>query len=901
MYKTKDFRKIKSRAVIGKVLFIITSDDGAGSLLESIKEDEFKLSEDEHNLFRKYECDDLVPNWKDIPFYSRLLYFYDCAITLSQVLDENNEDTLSKIKHWVGIAFKNLHGKGPESTTFEYSEPGLKLINSYLSLRAWMINYSLSCLDIIIVSSIKHNSIVLQHLLDTNLRDYENIKRLIDWVEGLTEITWDQIHNRDEIKSSAKKAKDTKMKLTGSAELIVAVRKKDINKARSILNANPLTIASVDMKDKKLGLAHIAVINSDLDMLKLLIEYKVNLELSDFDGMTPLYYAIEQKNSEIIKYLVDLGVNLNHRDVQDRSSVYWAASWGDIPNLKLLLDAGCDPNIKSRLGRTALSKACWNGFVDVVKCLLETGKLKINEPDGQGRTWLHNAVWGSAGGRLGEKCGVSNIDSPECAQLVLEHGAEVNYQDNTGNTPLNIACSTFGLNSIKVLMSFGADLNLKNNYGTTPFLSACFRGNYECWKALYEYPGLDPYIRTQHGYGPLELAIEAGKDRVLKWVIEEKNNNGIEYPGMELSKHDKIKLLHHSVNNPNNNWSTIKLLLEHTLNEDRQSIIDGYLGILNRALLRKSSNVVQTLIDFYEENKFEEDIKYDEVILEASIYTNNESLFEYFLSKYNGELPQICLKSIVFTKNEKLLKIILSNKLEEFKNSSLYKELDEIPPEFTRIIDNDILLDYKYFDKISHPIFNDSERMRIYSRFDPLQMSVYFDNSRIFKLIMDSTWYKASSQMKNGDNIVHLIVSQKFGDTFILQKLLERLEEETGSKENVKKDFLLHKSGTDGLDVLEYWAASKIHAPILYKYSSVSGIPEDDMYTFSNVIDVDIIHSLSIEEEEKLDKKVHSEEVKAQSKIKYKNLMKSTDALIKKRQFHINYSKEIGLDLSGNI
>ena len=174
-------------------------------------------------------------------------------------------------------------------------------------------------------------------------------------------------------------------------------------------------------------------------MVKLLVEYNIDLEAVDADGMTPLYYAIEQRDTVVTKYLIDQGINLNHCDLQNRSAIYWAASCGEIPNLKLLLDAGCDPNIKSRLGRTALSKSCWNGFIDVVKCLLETGKIKIDEPDNHGRTALHNAVWGSAGGRLGEKCGVSETDSPECAQLLLEYGADPNTKDNTGNSPLNIA------------------------------------------------------------------------------------------------------------------------------------------------------------------------------------------------------------------------------------------------------------------------------------------------------------------------------------------------------------------------------------------------------------------------------------------------------------------------------
>mmetsp|Transcript_33013 Transcript_33013/g.37887 ORF Transcript_33013/g.37887 Transcript_33013/m.37887 type:complete len:168 (+) Transcript_33013:1154-1657(+) len=167
----------------------------------------------------------------------------------------------------------------------------------------------------------------------------------------------------------------------------------------------------------------------------------------------------------------------------------------------------------------------------------------------------------------------------------------------------------------------------------------------------------------------------------------------------------------------------------------------------------------------------------------------------------------------------------------------------------------------------------------MYCNHNPLQMAVYLDNSRLVKLIMDHTCYKASAPLKTGDNIIHLMVSQKFGDSFILQKLLEKLEEETGSKERVKKEFLLQKSETDGLDALEYCAGSKIHAPILYKYSSVSGLPEDDMYSVSNVLDVDIIHNLTVEEEEKCDKKAQADEIRVASKVTYKDLMKSTETL----------------------
>jgi uncharacterized protein len=784
---------------------------------------------------------------------------------------------------------------------FEDAKDGLQKFNKYLALRSWIIGHSLSSVDIIVISAIRQNECIWPHLIDTQFKGYENIKRWFDWIEGLNQISWDMIHSRDENKMSVKKAKETQLLLTGSSELIEAVKRKNLKKARSILQANPLSVASWDMKKSKMTLAHIACENQDLEMLKLLVEFKIDLEAADADGMTCLYYSIEQKSIEITKYLIDQGVNLDHRDLQNRSSIYWAASWGEIPNLKLLLDAGWDPNIQSRLGRTALSKACWNGFVDVVQCLLSTGNIHINSSDNHGRTALHNAVWGSAGGRLGEKCGVSDTDSPECAQLLLEHGADPNFKDNTGNTPLNIACSTFGVNWLRLLISFGADINIKNNYGTTPFLSACFRGNYECWKILYEYDELDPFVKTQHGYSPLELAIEAGKGRVLKWVIEENQINNKEYPGLEINSYDSMQLLHHAVNNPNTSSDTLITLLDYLWNKNSQDVIDCFLDVLNRSILRKSTIGVQVLFDFYVTKELSDHLWFNEVLLEASIHMADERLFEYILNNYRGELPQITLQTIVFLQNEIFLKMLLRTFKEQFKAPDWYQDIIDIPEEFTKIVDKDFLIDYSYFEKLKHPIFNDPEKSKIYMQYDPLQLAVYLDNSRLVKPLLDSTCYKASALLKNGDNIIHLMVSQKFGDSFILQKLLERLELEAGGKENVKKEFLMTKSESDGLTALEYWAGSKIHAPILYKYSSITGFPDDEWYSASNVLDVDIIHKLSLADEEKLDKKAVAIEIKDEARIKYKELIKQTEALSKQKAFVLDFSKEIGFDLSGNF
>lgn len=210
---------------------------------------------------------------------------------------------------------------------------------------------------------------------------------------------------------------------------------------------------------------------------------------------------------------------------------------------------------------------------------------------------------------MGEKSGVSCSDSPECAQLLLEYGANPNYQDEMGNTPLNIAWSTFGVNCIRLLLSFGADINLVNHYGTTPFLSSCYRGNYEWCEILYEYKELNPYVKTPYGYSPLELAIEVGKYRMLDWIIDQKINHGKVYPGMDMDEYDKIKLLHHAVNNPDNNANTVKNLWKYIIDYHPSEIEVGIISVFHRALLRKSKTWIEALIEFYDEHQLYEKVR----------------------------------------------------------------------------------------------------------------------------------------------------------------------------------------------------------------------------------------------------------------------------------------------------
>lgn len=69
----------------------------------------------------------------------------------------------------------------------------------------------------------------------------------------------------------------------------------------------------------------------------------------------------------------------------------------------------------------------------------------------------------------------------------MAHGANPNILDGALNTPLTIACSTNGPDSIDVLMAFGADHSIASFKGNYPLHKCLYRGNTECFDKLIKY------------------------------------------------------------------------------------------------------------------------------------------------------------------------------------------------------------------------------------------------------------------------------------------------------------------------------------------------------------------------------------------------------------------------------
>jgi len=103
------------------------------------------------------------------------------------------------------------------------------------------------------------------------------------------------------------------------------------------------------------------------------------------------------------------------------------------------------------------------------------------------------------------------LDEPEAAQLLIDAGADLNYQNIDGSTAL-ITAAVFGkTETAKVLVKAGANLNIQNNEGSTALLIASFLCNKEIVNMLIQ-NGADKTITNKRGKTAFQAVSEPFED-----------------------------------------------------------------------------------------------------------------------------------------------------------------------------------------------------------------------------------------------------------------------------------------------------------------------------------------------------------------------------------------------------
>jgi len=139
---------------------------------------------------------------------------------------------------------------------------------------------------------------------------------------------------------------------------------------------------------------------------------------------------------------------------------------------------------------TALHEAARSGRADIAELLLEHGS-DINATELEGDTPLHTAVkWGG---------------HEDVVKVLIAHKANVNAGDKDGMTPLCDAAAAGYTNIIMLLLTNGADVNAHDKYGNCPLSSAIVNNRYGIVPLLLS-NGANPVIEDLSGDTMLDRA-----------------------------------------------------------------------------------------------------------------------------------------------------------------------------------------------------------------------------------------------------------------------------------------------------------------------------------------------------------------------------------------------------------
>ena len=156
---------------------------------------------------------------------------------------------------------------------------------------------------------------------------------------------------------------------------------------------------------------------------------------------------------EVLQSLASTGVNVNATGRSGVTPLFWALRNNSFPGFATLLELGADPNAVFGFGSTVVH---WSVRTKGSK-FLNTVLLKGGDPNaGTNRGIDPPMFWAIT---------LENDEVLGQVELLIEHGANVNYEDEYGNTPALLAAGFGRFDVVCALLRQGADPFAENSFG----------------------------------------------------------------------------------------------------------------------------------------------------------------------------------------------------------------------------------------------------------------------------------------------------------------------------------------------------------------------------------------------------------------------------------------------------
>lgn len=315
--------------------------------------------------------------------------------------------------------------------------------------------------------------------------------------------------------------------------------------------------------------------NGHLEVIKLLLHQKADVEVEDKDGDRAVHHAAFGDESGVIALLASAGADLNARNKRRQTALHVAVNKGHGGVVKTLLELGCHPSLQDLEGDTPLHDTIAKKRDDMLTMLLDHSadimltnnngfnalhhaalrgnpsamcillmKLPrrwiVDEKKDDGYTALHLAALNNhvEVAELLIRQGKANMDvqnhnlqtalhlaverqHPQIVRLLIREGANLNIPDKDGDSPLHEALRNHTLSQLKQLQDandVGKLLMGLGSQSTDKKSSASIA----CILAAH---GADLKMKNKKGQTPLDLCPDPNLCKALVNCHKEKQNN----------------------------------------------------------------------------------------------------------------------------------------------------------------------------------------------------------------------------------------------------------------------------------------------------------------------------------------------------------------------------------------